>query len=77
MSKQIFQKAKQFLIKQSKRKRVVAAASLFLFIAVVGGVLFHLRDKNPESLIPHIEYAKAFSLTSDQISQSASIAINI
>ncbi len=77
MSKQIFQKAKQFLIKQSKRKRVVVAASLFLFIAVVSGILFYFRDKDSESLIPRVEYARAFSLTNDKISQSASITINI
>ncbi len=77
MSKQIFQKAKRFLIKQSKRKRVAIAASLFLFVAVVGGILFYIRDKRPESLIPRIEYAKAFSLTNDKVSQSASIIINI
>ena len=77
MSKQTFQKAKQFLIKQSKRKRVIIAASLFLFAAVISGVLFYLRDKEPASLIPRIEYAKAFSLTNDKISQSANIAVNI
>jgi len=77
MSKQIFQKAKQFLIRQSKRKRVAVAASLFLFIAVVSGILFYVRDKSSESLIPCVEYARAFSLTNDKISQSASITINI
>ncbi len=78
MPKQIFQKTKQFLIKQSKRKRVVIAASLFLFIAVVSGILFYTRDnKKPESLIPRVEYARAFSLTNDKISRSASITINI
>ncbi|MEA1936969.1 MAG: alpha-2-macroglobulin family protein [Patescibacteria group bacterium] len=77
MPKQIFQKTKQFLIKQIKRKRVAVAASLFLFIAVISGILFYIYDKKPESLIPRVEYAKAFSLVNDKISQSASITINI
>lgn len=79
MSKQIFQKAKQFLIEQSRNKKVIIVVSLFLFIAIAAAVLFYFKDQsgNIKFPVPRVEYAKAFSLTNDKISRSASITINI
>ena len=60
---------------QNKKKSI--AITLFLFVLLVAGILFLVKDRKPDFLNPRPEYAQVYSLVNDKISQSASIAINL
>jgi len=78
MNIDLFAGFKSFLSGKNKSRKRAFAILMALFVITIAGALFLLRGK-PESgySIPKVEYANIFALTSDKISQSANIAINL
>lgn len=75
----IFQKLLGYFHKNKKKS---IAISLFLFVAIVLGILIYLKEfegtkQGPMVFLPGPQFSSVFSLTSDKISQSANIAVNI
>jgi len=70
---------KSLLFGKKNNKQRVFAIAVTLFVITIAGALFllHEEDRQRGISIPKIEYAKIFTLTSDKISQSANIAINL
>ncbi len=58
-----------------KNKKGVLIGVLFLFACISLSALYFYKNKEPEFQIPRVEYAQAYSLTNDKISQSAGIAV--
>ncbi|MFZ2970634.1 MAG: hypothetical protein WA063_05790, partial [Minisyncoccia bacterium] len=79
MNIKLLEGLKNFLLGKNKNKKRAFAIIMALFVITIAGALFLLRGDNARrtASIPKIEYTKVFSLTSDKISQSANIAINI
>lgn len=74
----LFAGLKSFLFGKNGNKKRAFAVLMALFAIMVAGALFLLRTGNgPGTSVPKVEYAKIFALTSDKISQSANIAINL
>ena len=60
---------------QNKKKSI--AITLFLFVLLVAGILFLVKDRKSDFLNPRPEYAQVYSIVNGKISQSANIAINL
>lgn len=74
----LFAGLKSFLLGKNKSKKRAFAIIMALFVVTIAGALFLLQQaREPGISIPRVEYAKIFALTSDKISQSANISINL
>lgn len=74
MTKKVFTKMHDYFL-QNKKKSI--AIALFLFVLLVVGILFLVKDKKTDFFNPRPEYAQVYSIVNDKISQSANIAINL
>jgi len=64
------------VINKLKNKKSVLIITLFLFVFIsLITVLYFYKNKKTEFQVPRVEYAQAYSLTNDKISQSAGIAV--
>lgn len=73
----IFQKLSNYFHKNKKKSIIV---SLFLFVAIVSGILVYFNgsvQQAPQVFPPGPQFSQIFSLTSDKISQSANIAVSL
>ena len=74
MTKGIFTRVHNYFLRNKKKTITVA---LFLFILLVGGIIFLTKDRGPRYSNPRPEYAQVYSFVNDKISESAAIVINL